>query len=83
MALYLHVRNSNRRQPIRRVFRDRNNPLEVLRNFVHYRLVEKKTISESTKLTVINVISFWEKAQVPTKQIDSCQTAVRKLYDDY
>ena len=55
----------------------------VLRNFVHYHLVEKKTISESTKLTVINVIFFWEKARVPTKRIDSCQTMVRKLYDDY
>lgn len=41
---------------------------EVMRRFLHLHLSEGMTIRDSQRKSVREVISFWEKARIPTRQ---------------
>lgn len=53
---------------------------QVLSKFLYHHTVEKKTLRESSKTTFIAVKSFWEKAGIPTRASQHCQSKIENLY---
>uniref|UniRef100_A0A8D8XUC3 Uncharacterized protein n=1 Tax=Cacopsylla melanoneura TaxID=428564 RepID=A0A8D8XUC3_9HEMI len=57
---------------------------QVLRSlFYNQRHVKKSDIKESAKLTISEVLLFWEKAKIPTRQSQHCVSKLEKLYEEW
>lgn len=55
---------------------------QVLRSlFYNIRQVKLNT-REATRLTIQEVVIFWEKAKIPTKHFQDCVIKLEKLYEE-
>jgi len=56
---------------------------QVLSCFLFNHLVLGKAKRESAELAIDGVLSFWQKARVPTRQPVKCWSKLEKLYEKY
>ena len=55
----------------------------VLKYFFFLHKDKGLTIKDSAKHTVQEVLSFWDKAKIPTQQKDSCQGNLITFFNSY
>lgn len=56
---------------------------QVLRSIFYNMRYVKMTLRAAASLTVREVVLFWDKAKIPTKQVQHCVTKAEKLYDEW
>lgn len=57
--------------------------LQVLQCFFYYVRCENKTIKESGKLALEEILPFWERARIPTLHERTCAEKLIKLYNEW
>ena len=55
----------------------------VLQVFLHKHFKEKKTVRQSSKETIDNLMEFWLRARIPTKDQQHSQSKLEKLFDKW
>ena len=56
---------------------------QILSRFLQLHRLESKTIQESAKTTTEELLVFWEKARVPTRQQYHIISKVKELFSEY
>ena len=56
---------------------------DVMRNFVFYHRSKKLTINASTQEVFAQVMPFWEKSRIPTRQKHHIVQKIKQLYSEY
>lgn len=56
---------------------------QVLRSLFYNMRQVKKTLAEAALLTVKEVLLFWDKGKIPTRQSNHCVKKLEKLYDEW
>lgn len=57
--------------------------IDVLRNFFYYHFNENKTVTQSAKMTIVNVAAIWDKANIPTTSQSRAQSKLLALHKEY
>ncbi|KAK6185944.1 hypothetical protein SNE40_008071 [Patella caerulea] len=56
---------------------------QVLGFFLHQHLDLKKPKREASASTIDKLLTFWERADIPTRERQHCQTKVEKLFEEW
>lgn len=56
---------------------------QVLQCFFYNVRCENKTVKESARLVLNEILPFWEKARIPTPDQRTCAAKVIKLYEEW
>jgi len=56
---------------------------QVLGRFLHLHLEQKHTIRQASAAVAKETAMFWQKARIPTKDVQNCQTKIEKSFEQW
>lgn len=51
--------------------------------FLHNHIEKRQTVRQASTSTIREIATFWDKARIPTRKVQNCQTKLEKLFEEW